>query len=136
MTLFDGRPRPRSGEQTHRLDGDRGHRRRHTARPALGHHRGMELRLFDWGQSPFCLKVRAILDYKGLRYQRRSVLGSAMIELRRRGGSGKVPALDLDGQLIVDSTDIAYALEPLAPPAIIPVDARERAQCHVIEDWA
>jgi glutathione S-transferase len=97
----------------------------------------MAIRMFDWGPSPFCLKVRAILDYKGLAYDRMNVLGPPMIELWRRGRIGKVPALDIDGQLVCDSTDIAYALEQRHPePAVLPASARDRALCHAIEDWA
>ena len=95
------------------------------------------MRLFDWGPSPFCMKVRAILDYKGLDYERIMVLGPPLLELMRRGRIGKVPALDLDGRLICDSTDIAYTLEEKFPErAILPPPARERAMCHALEDWA
>lgn len=97
----------------------------------------MKLRLFDWGPSPFCLKVRAILEYKNLDYERVSVLGPAAIELWRRGRIGKVPALDIDGDLVCDSTDIAHALERVAPePSILPAAPRDRALCHALEDWA
>ncbi len=97
----------------------------------------MAIRLFDWGPSPFCLKVRAILDRKGVPYERRNVLGWGLVELWRRGRIGKVPALDIDGELICDSTDIAYALDQRFPhPAIIPGSPRERALCHAIEEWA
>ena len=98
---------------------------------------GMKLSLYDWGPSPFCLKVRAILDYKGVPYERIPVLGPRMFEVRRRGRVGKVPALDIDGRLVVDSTEIAHELERLFPrPGIVPSDSRQRALCHVIEDWA
>lgn len=71
----------------------------------------MYLRLFDWGPSPFCIKVRAILDYKGLAYERVAVLGPGSLwELMRRSPVRKVPALDVDGCLVVDSTDIAHEL--------------------------
>jgi glutathione S-transferase len=97
----------------------------------------MEVVLYDWGPSPFCLKVRAILDHKRIAYRRLSALGRPILELRRRGGIGKVPALELDGELVCDSTDIAYALERRVPePAVLPADARERALCHALEDWA
>jgi len=93
--------------------------------------------LYDWGPSPFCLKVRAILEHKRIPYTRRGALGRPMLELRRRGRIGKVPALDLDGELICDSTDIAYALERREPePAVLPADPRERALCHALEEWA
>jgi glutathione S-transferase len=95
------------------------------------------MRLFDWGPSPFCMKVRAILEYKKIEYERVMVLGAPLYELWRRGKIGKVPALDLDGTLICDSTDIAHELERRYPqPAILPASARERGLCHALEEWA
>jgi glutathione S-transferase len=97
----------------------------------------MRIRLFEWGPSPFCIKVRAILDYKGVPYERVPVLGPALFELRRRSPVGKVPALEVDGRLVVDSTDIAHELERLFPtPAIVPTELRQRALVHALEDWA
>jgi len=96
----------------------------------------MALVLYDWGPSPFCLKIRALLEYKQLAYERRPVLGPALFDLRRRGRIGKVPALDIDGELVCDSTDIAYAIERRAPaPPILPTSPRDRALCHALEDW-
>lgn len=95
----------------------------------------MKIVLYDWAPSPFCLKVRALLEYKNIAYDRRPALG-AMRRIRRRGGIGKVPALEIDGVFIVDSTDIAYELERRFPtPSTQPADPRERALCHVLEDW-
>lgn len=83
------------------------------------------------------MKVRAILDYKRVKYERVVPLGSTMVSLRRRGKTGKVPAVEIDGELIVDSTDIAYALDERFPdPPLLPTDARERGLCHALEDWA
>lgn len=97
----------------------------------------MKIALYDWPASPFCLKARAILDYKRVPYVRIPVLGPAALKVRRRGGVGKFPALDIDGRLIVDSTDIAHEIETLFPhPAILPATPRERALCHALEDWA
>jgi glutathione S-transferase len=97
----------------------------------------MAYRLYDFPASPFCIKIRAILDYKGVPFERISVVGPALVALRRRGGIGKVPALEMDGRLICDSTDIAYALERRHPsPPILPREPRQRATCHVLEDWA
>ena len=97
----------------------------------------MNVKLYDWGPSPFCLKVRAILDHKRIRFARVGALGRPMLELRRRGRIGKVPALEIDGELVCDSTDIAYELERRVPePAILPADPRERALCHALEEWA
>ena len=44
---------------------------------------------YDWPYSPFCMKVRAILDYKHLKYECVNPL-SARGTLNRRG-TGKVP---------------------------------------------
>lgn len=91
---------------------------------------------YDWAPSPFCMKVRGILDYKKITYKRVNPLGRATLEIRRRGKVGKVPALDIDGKMIVDSTDIAYELEKLFPErSILPLNPRERALCHALEDW-
>jgi len=92
--------------------------------------------LYDWAPSPFCIKVRALLDYKGIAYQRRPAFGAGIVRVWREGRIGKVPALEIDGQLIVDSTDIAHELERRFPHRpILPRDARERALCHALEDW-
>lgn len=97
----------------------------------------MPLRLFDWGPSPFCLKVRSLLAYKGVSYQRIPVLGPSLPELLRRSAVRKVPALDIDGQFYVDSTDIAHEIERRFPePATVPADRIDRGRCHALEDWA
>ncbi len=106
-------------------------------RPALLGDTTLKIALYDWSPSPFCLKVRAILDYKRVPYTRIPALGPAALKVRRRGGVGKFPALDVDGRLVVDSTDIAHEIERLFPePAILPAAPRERALCHALEDWA
>lgn len=94
------------------------------------------IRFYDWPWSPFCMKVRSILDYKGLEYEAVSVR-RRIGEIRKRGKVGKVPAIEVDGRFIADSTDIAYALEERFPdPAIIPANPHERALCNAIEEWA
>ena len=91
---------------------------------------------YDWPHSPFCMKVRAILDYKGLEYRSINPL-SRVREITRRGKIGKVPALELDGQLIVDSTDIAHALDERFPdPPLLPEAVHDRGVSHAIEEWA
>jgi glutathione S-transferase len=90
---------------------------------------------YDWPYSPFCMKVRAILDHKGVPYRAINPL-AARGKLRRRG-TGKVPAVEIDGAFVTDSTDIAYAFdEHFHDRPLLPSGERERALCHVIEDWA
>lgn len=97
----------------------------------------MRLRLFDWAPSPFCMKIRTILSYKGVQYERVAVLGPSLMELLRRSNVRKVPALDVDGRMLIDSTDIAHEIERLYPePAILPSDPRLRGISHALEDWS
>jgi glutathione S-transferase len=94
-----------------------------------------QVTFYDWPYSPFCMKVRAILDHKGIAY--RTVNPLAARGLLRRRGTGKIPAIELDGVFVTDSTDIAYALDERFPdPPLIPAGERERGLCHAIEDWA
>lgn len=94
-----------------------------------------DLVLYDWAPSPFCMKIRAVLAHKGLPYRKIPAL-TRIREITRRGGIGKVPALELDGEFHVDSTDIAHLLEQRFPQApILPADPRQRALCHVLEEY-
>lgn len=97
----------------------------------------MHLRLFDWAPSPFCMKVRAVLNYKGVPYERVAVLGPSLMELMRRSNVRKVPALDIEGRMVVDSTDIAHEVERLFPePAVLPADPHLQGLSHALEDWS
>jgi glutathione S-transferase len=83
------------------------------------------------------MKVRSVLNYKGIPYERVAVLGPSLMELVRRSNVRKVPALDIDGRMVVDSTDIAHELERLHPqPAVLPADPRLRGLSHALEDWS
>ncbi len=83
------------------------------------------------------MKIRTILNYKGVEYERVAVLGPSLMELLRRSNVRKVPALDIDGRMLVDSTDIAHEIERLFPePAILPSDPRLRGLSHALEDWS
>lgn len=91
---------------------------------------------YDFPTSPFCAKVRSVLLFQGAAFETvNALLPQHRLALHRRG-SGKVPALDIDGRLVVDSTDICHALDALFPArAVLPADARQRALCHAIEEW-
>jgi glutathione S-transferase len=79
-------------------------------------------RLYQFATSPFCAKVRKILDYKGLDYEIVEVDYLERKELIAASGQLMVPALTMpSGATIVDSDAIAMALEEHYPePTIFP----------------
>lgn len=97
--------------------------------------RSMKVIFYDWPYSPFCMKVRAILEHKSIDYE--TVNPLAARGKLKRSGTGKVPAVEIDGAFVTDSTDIAYALEDRFPdPPLLPDNVHERGLSHAIEDWA
>jgi len=80
------------------------------------------MRLYQFATSPFCAKVRKILDYKGIDYEAVEVDYVERKELVMASGQIMVPALTLDnGETMVDSDRIAMALEELYPePTLFP----------------
>ncbi|HVA83575.1 MAG TPA: glutathione S-transferase family protein [Candidatus Binataceae bacterium] len=97
----------------------------------------MKATLYQFVTSPFCSKVRKILDYKGLDYQIVEVDYVERKELIAASGQIMVPALRLehlqDGgkvhgsgvETVVDSDRIAMRLEELCPePTILPARSR------------
>lgn len=93
--------------------------------------------LYQFDISPFCDKVRRILNVKGQAYTIREVKISESGRLRDISPAGKYPVLDHDGKRIADSTDIAHYLERLFPtPPLVPSDPQAAALVHLLEDWA
>lgn len=95
----------------------------------------MKATLYQFMTSPFCSKVRKILDYKGLDYQIVEVDYVERKELIAASGQIMVPALRLEGvpgggegtavETIVDSDRIAMRLEELCPePTVLPARSR------------
>jgi glutathione S-transferase len=82
----------------------------------------MAARLFQFVSSPFCAKVRKILEFKGVEHEVVEVDYVERKELVVASGQIMVPALRLDsGETIVDSTKIALRLEELVPqPTLLP----------------
>ena len=72
--------------------------------------------------SPFCDKVRRILHVKRIPYEVREVPPSrALTDVRRVNRIGKLPAIEDEGRVIADSTDIAHHLEQRFPdPPLLP----------------
>lgn len=82
----------------------------------------MTARLYQFASSPYCAKVRKILDFKGIDYEIIEVDYLERKELLAVSGQLMVPTLTLDGgETIVDSARIALRLEELQPePTLLP----------------
>lgn len=94
--------------------------------------------LHQFEVSPFCDKVRRVLHYKRRPYETREVPPTeTLVRLRRLNPIGKVPVIEHAGTVVADSSEIVRYLDATFPdPPIFPDDLRDRALCHVIEDWA
>jgi len=84
--------------------------------------------------SPFCVKVARGLNHKQLRYT---------VEVRAKrlralvNPLGKLPVLQVGGDLIADSTAILAWLERLYPAhPLLPTGRRAAAEARILEDWA
>lgn len=96
------------------------------------------LTLYQFEISPFCDKIRRVLNLKHVPYRTHEVgLLEAQLGYRKVNPAAKVPAIDDGGRIVCDSTDIVYYLEERYPdPPLVPREPRERALAHVLEDWA
>ena len=96
------------------------------------------LTLYQFEISPFCDKIRRILNVKHVPYAIEEVPPTKTLSVvRKLNPAGKLPFLVADGTVVADSTDIAWWLEAKYPePRLVPDDPRERGLCHVLEDWA
>jgi glutathione S-transferase len=88
------------------------------------------LTLHQFEISPFCDKIRRVLNVKRIPYQTREVgLLESQMGYRKLNPIGKVPTIvDDDGTVVADSTDIAYYLEERHPAPPLGVDGREDAR--------
>ncbi len=86
----------------------------------------MKSRLYQFIASPFCAKVRKLLEYKGVEAEIVEVDYLERKELLAASGQIMVPVITLEsGETIVDSHRIAARLEELYPdPTIFPPGQR------------
>ena len=93
--------------------------------------------LHQWAISPFCGKVRRILEHKKLEFTTENYNGLRARKAAGLTSTGKLPVIDYDGERIQDSSDIAQFLETKHPdPPLYPTDPVLRARAHFWEDWA
>ena len=93
--------------------------------------------LHQWEISPFCRKVRKILQYKRLDYSTQNYNGLLALKVSKLSKAAKLPVLEYAGEWIQDSSDIAEFLEQRHPkPALFPSDLQQQVQAWLWEDWA
>jgi len=93
--------------------------------------------LYQFRISPFCDKVRRAMYLKGLPWDVVEVPLVPTAKFKRISPTGKFPAVDFGGEIIVDSTNILEYLERLVPvPPLFPAAPRDRADALLLEDWA
>jgi glutathione S-transferase len=96
------------------------------------------IELFQFDFSPYCIKIRALLNFKDLDYRTVEVLPFlTQYKVRRISGQSQVPVLRDGGAVVIDSTEIALYLESMYPtPATLPSDHVARQRVLLWEDWA
>ncbi|MBC8406260.1 MAG: glutathione S-transferase family protein [Planctomycetes bacterium] len=84
--------------------------------------------------SPPCAKVHMALQFKGLEYETYNCKSPK--DVKRFNARGRLPSLQVDGEVFVDSSDILTELDRIQPePPLLPKDPKLRAQCLLLEDW-
>jgi glutathione S-transferase len=95
-----------------------------------------EIVLHEWSISPYCGKVRKVLDFKGLPYRLEDYGGLRGAKVKGLSKVGKLPVLDYGEQRIQDSRAIAKALDARHPdPPLVPSSV-DRHLVNLLEDWA
>jgi glutathione S-transferase len=95
------------------------------------------MRLFQIPFSHNCVKVRHVLDLKGLRYETVDINPLWRPDVLRASGQVLVPALIDGDRALSDSTPILLYLEEAYPDLqLLPQNGPERAECLVLMDWA
>ena len=84
--------------------------------------------------SPFCIKIHRALRVTGWRYERR--LGRAPGDFKALNPTGQVPVLLVDGAPVADSTRILQRIEALTGALTLQLDARQRAEAWLWEEFA
>ena len=95
--------------------------------------------LYQFTLCPFCNKVRAGLDLKGVAYDVVEVSPRTKVELPDLPDEAprKVPVLRVGDQVMYDSTDILKAFDETFPDGLrfLPEDPEQRAEAERIEEW-
>jgi glutathione S-transferase len=96
-----------------------------------------EVLLYELTDSPFCIKARICLNWKGVPFRRVPISIGRLGELRRLNPLRKVPVLVDGGNVVADSSAIVRHLETRHPEhSLLPKDPEARAYCLLVEEWA
>ena len=95
--------------------------------------------LYQFTLCPFCNKVRAALDLKGVDYETVEVSPRTKVELPElpEEAPRKVPVLRIGDKVLYDSTDILMELDGFFPaePTLLPSEEGTKARAQEIEAW-
>ena len=93
--------------------------------------------LHQYNMSPFNEKVQRMLNLKGVPFEDKMWRIADRGKIMKINPIGKLPAIEHDGKVICDSTDVVHYIEKTFPdPPLIPADPALRGMVHVLEDWA
>jgi glutathione S-transferase len=94
------------------------------------------IRFYRAHWSTNCERVALALAYKGLEAESVLIDYSDRSEVERVSGQGLVPVIELDGEVIPDSTAIIRRLEErYLEPRLYPADKARRAEVDVFVNW-
>ncbi len=94
------------------------------------------MKLLEFPHSHYCEKARFALDYKGVTYERVSLMpGLHVHKLKRIVPGTSVPVL-LDGEVAIQGSSaiIDHLDQTISGHGLTPTDARERKECQVLEE--
>ncbi len=98
-----------------------------------------QVTLYQFELCPYCHKVKAGLDVKGIPYRKIEVNPMTKKELPElpEEAPKKVPVIEVDGERIYDSTAILAYLETAYPTRfpLLPTDSVAREKTEMIEQW-
>jgi glutathione S-transferase len=94
----------------------------------------MTLTLYDAARCPYCARARIVLEEKALAYEPVEIdLSDRPAWIYDKNPRGRVPVLEDEGLVLPESLAIMEYLEERYPePALLPVDAAERALVRVL----
>ena len=95
------------------------------------------LTLHQFVISPFSVKLRRLMHYKGIEFSTKDYALADQAAIKKFNPAAKLPSIEHRNQFVNDSTDIAYYLEQQFPDKpVIPADPGQAALVHILEDWA